>query len=182
MGHHARKITCFLAMLLIAGPEIARGEEVRIARRGFGRGARVVADLFVKEVRVAPIRARVGDVIRFEMTWVNWGQVSTDHYEQTEARILANGKAVAAKPFFFRDGFSLGQEFKESFEWDTREAAPGSYRIRGEVPLKIDPTPFDNYLDIRERLVLLAPGEKPPPGWDPGGSAQARDPRWKRGK
>lgn len=181
MGRHARKITCFLAMLLITGPEIARGAELRIALMGFGRDIGA-ADLFVQEVRVAPIRARVGDVIRFEMTWVNWGPESGEHYEQTEARILANGKAVAAKPFFLRSGFSQGQEFKESFEWDTREAAPGNYRIRGEVPLKNDTTPVDNYLDIRERLVLLAPGETPPEGWNPGGSAEARDPRWNQEK
>ena len=142
-----------------------------------GEGAYV--DLFVKEVKVSPLRAHVGDVIRFDMRWVYWGDISNRYYETTNAEIKANGKVVASSPFVYDYGASLGDEYVHTWFWDTRGLPPGEYRIRGEVFLWLDVTPYDNFLVVKEPVILLAPGAEFPKGQDAGGTGVARNPAFK---
>jgi len=142
-----------------------------------GEGAYV--DLFVKEVKVSPLRAHVGDVIRFDMRWVYWGEMNNRNYETTKAEILANGKVVASIPFVYNYSASLGDEYDHTWFWDTRGFPPGEYRIRGKVFLWLDATPYDNFLVVKEPVILLAPGAEFPKGQDAGGTGVARNPAFK---
>jgi len=136
-------------------------------------------DIFVKEVRVSPVRAHVGDVIRIDMRWVYWGAISNRDYETTNAEIRANGKVIASSPFVYDYGASLGDEYDHTWFWDTRGFPPGEYRIRGEVFLWRDATPYDNFLLVKEPVILLAPGAKFPEGQEAGGAGVARNPSFK---
>ncbi|HEX8042136.1 hypothetical protein [Candidatus Deferrimicrobium sp.] len=136
-------------------------------------------NIIVREVRVSPIRAHVGDVIRIDMRWMYWGDMQNlYHYEQTNAEIRANGKVVASVPFTYKFGARLGDEYHHTFFWNTKGAAPGDYRIRGEVFLWLDTSPYDNFLEVKRRLVLLPPGAEFPGGQEGGGTAIARNPYW----
>lgn len=143
-----------------------------------GGGEADYADIFVKEVRVSPVRAHVGDVIRIDMRWVYWGEIGNRYYETTRAEVRANGKVVAGSPFVYDYGASLGDEYAQTWYWDTRGLAPGKYRIKGEVFLWRDATPYDNFLAVKEPVILLAPGAAFPGGQDAGGTGVARNPFW----
>jgi hypothetical protein len=143
-----------------------------------GGGDADYADIFVKEVRVSPVRANVGDVIRIDMRWVYWGEVSNRYYETTRAEVHANGKVVASSPFVYDYGASLGDEYAQTWYWDTRGLPPGKYRIKGEVFLWRDATPYDNFLAVKEPVILVAPGAAFPGGQDAGGTGVARNPFW----
>ena len=84
-------------------------------------------DIFVKEVKVSPVRAHVGDVLRIDMRWVYWGAISNREYETTNAEIRANGKVVASVPFVYDYGASLGDEYAHTWNWDTKGLPPGKY-------------------------------------------------------
>ncbi|MGZ9196993.1 MAG: hypothetical protein ACXW4I_11285 [Candidatus Deferrimicrobiaceae bacterium] len=135
-------------------------------------------DIFVKEVKVSPIRAHVGEVIRVDMRWVYWGDISNREYQTTTAEIRANGKVVASIPFVYDYGASLGDEYVHTYFWDTRGFPPGEYKIRGEVFLWRDVTPYDNFLVVKEPVVLLAPGANFPEGQESGGTGVARNPSY----
>ena len=141
-----------------------------------GGGEADHADIFVKEVTVSPTRAHVGDVIRIDMRWVYWGEFQNRHYETTNAEIKANGKVVASSPFVYDYGAKLGDEYVHAYFWDTRDFTPGEYRIRGEVFLWHDSTPYDNFLVVRDPVILLTPGAKYPGGLEAGGTGVARNP------
>lgn len=113
------------------------------------------ADLIVRKVTVTPIRAHAGDPIRIEVVWIYWGQFVNTYYEATSANVLANGKVVASVPFSYEFGANPGDEYRHTFVWDTRGVPPGRYRIRAEVPLRLDATPYDNFLDLRDPVTLL---------------------------
>lgn len=144
---------------------------------GDDAGAHV--DVILLKVAVTPARAHVGDVVAIEMVWQYWGDLVNNYYDTTFAEVSANGRVIARKPFDYRFGAVLGDVYRETFLWDTKDAAPGTYRIRGEVPLRLDATPYDNYLVVRESLVLLPAGEPFPSGQESGGSAVAENPAWK---
>jgi hypothetical protein len=164
----------FLFLLLgfapLAGPGMLHGSG------GAPEGAHV--DLVVRKVTVTPVRAHVGDVVRIEMEWEYWGDISNDYYDTTRAQVLANGKVVAGVPFTYDFGARLGEVYRETFLWDTTGMAPGKYRIRGEVHLRLDATPFDNYLDVKEPIFLVSAGASLPAGEAGGGTAIARNPFW----
>jgi hypothetical protein len=124
-----------------------------------GNGTNV--DLIVHEVRVTPIVAHVGDTIWFEM-------ILEDHGDPANMTItidiLANGKEVASKLFKFGWDLEPGQIYRETFQWDTRGVPPGEYRIQGEAFVWGDSYEFDNYLNVKEPLVLLPVGEELPTG------------------
>lgn len=146
---------------------------------GDGGGAGANVNIIVEEVKVTPIRAHVGDVIRIDMRWVYWGDLQNAyHYETTNAVIRANGKVVAGVPFTYGYGASLGDEYRQTFFWDTKGAAPGDYRIRGELFLWLDASPYDNFLEVKRRLVLLPPDAASAEGQEAGGTAIARVPSW----
>ncbi len=135
-------------------------------------------DISVREVKVSPVRAHVGDAVRIDMRWVYWGDISNREYQTTKAEIRANGKVIASIPFVYDYSASLGDEYAHTWLWDTRGFPPGEYRIRGEVFLWLDVTPYDNFLDVKERVILLAPGAEFPEGQGSGGTEAARNPSW----
>lgn len=133
-------------------------------------------DLVVRKVSVTPVRAHVGDSITIEMTWEYWGDLVNDYYDTTIAEVRANGKVVAEKPFVYSFGANLGEVYRETFLWDTKGMAPGKYRIRGEVPLRLDATPYDNFLEVKEPVILLPQGAALPSGEEGGGTVAASNP------
>lgn len=167
-------------LFLFLVPQQARSDMRHIMAGDGEEGARV--DIFVKEVRVSPVRAHVGDVIRIDMRWVYWGDISNRHYETTKAEVRANGKVVASSPFVYDYGASLGDEYARTWSWDTRGFSPGEYRIRGEVFLWLDVTPYDNFLALREPVILLAPGADFPKGQEAGSAGVARNPSFPSSK
>lgn len=171
LGPYAAAFAMLPAFILLAGSGRAFPSE------GGGAGANV--NIIVREVKVTPVRAHVGDVIRIDMRWIYWGDLQNFyHYETTNAEIRANGKVVASVPFTYKYGASLGDEYRQTFFWDTKGAAPGDYRIRGDVFLWLDASPYDNFLEVKRRLVLLPPGAEFAEGQEAGGTAVARVPYW----
>ncbi len=135
-------------------------------------------DLVVRKVSVSPVRAHVGNIVRIEMEWEYWGDITNNYYETTAAEVHANGKVVASKPFTYDFGARLGETYRETFLWDTTGMKPGKYRIRGEVPLRLDATPYDNFLDLKEPLTLFPSGAIIPDGGKNGGVAATENRRW----
>jgi hypothetical protein len=133
-------------------------------------------DLVVRKITVSPARAHVGDTIRIEMVWGYWGDLVSNYYDTTTAEVLANGKVVAGKPFVYNFGAQLGDEYRETFLWDTKGMAPGTYRIRGRVPLRLDATPYDNFLEVKEPVILVPQGAAFPSGEEGGGIVSATNP------
>lgn len=146
------------------------GAGFRIIKADFGDDNGLYVDLIVREVRVTPIVAHVGDTIRFEMILENHG----DPVDLTiPINIRANGKEVSGKLFSF--GFSKEplKIYRETFQWNTNGMPPGEYRIRGDAFVWGDDDPFDNSLDVKEPLVLLPVGAAFPAGKEDGGTAVA---------
>lgn len=138
------------------------------------------ADLVMRKVTVTPIRARSGDPIRIEIEWMYWGELTNTYYESTSAMVTANGKVIAEIPISYELGAVLGDEYRHTFVWDTKGMAPGRYHIRAEVPVRLDVTPYDNFLDVKEPLVLLPAGDHGSTEPESGGSAVAENPAWKK--
>ncbi len=140
-------------------------------------GGADMPDLVVRKVTVTPVRAHVGDVIRIEMEWDFWGDITENYYDTNTATVRANGKVIASKSYTADfDGVRPGETYRETFLWDTKGMAPGKYHIRGAVPLLIEKTPYDNYLDVKEPVLLVPVGESFPVGKERGGSAVAESP------
>jgi hypothetical protein len=135
-------------------------------------------DLVVRKITVSPARAHVGDTIRIEMVWEYRGDMISNYYDTTTAAVSANGKVVAKKPFVYNFGAQLGDTYRETFLWDTKGMAPGTYRIRGEVPLRLDATPYDNYLVVKEPVILVPQGASFPSGEEIGGTVVGKNPFW----
>jgi hypothetical protein len=85
---------------------------------------------------------------------------------------------LVSKPFTYDFGARLGETYRETFLWDTTGMTPGKYRIRGEVPLRLDATPYDNFLVVKEPLLLVPAGESIPAGEESGGAAVAENLFW----
>ena len=153
---------------------LAQGKDASMAESLQRDGANV--DLVVRKITVSPARAHVGDTIRIEMVLQYWGEMINNYYDTTFAQVSANGKLVARKPFVYNFGAQLGDEVRETLLWDTKGMAPGEYRIRGEVPLRLDATPYDNFLVVKEPVVLVAEGAPLPSGGEDGGTAVATNP------
>jgi hypothetical protein len=135
-------------------------------------------DLVVRKITVSPARAHVGDTIRIEMVWEYWGDITSIYYDTTFAEVSANGKVIAKKPFVYNFGAQLGDTYQETFLWDTKGMAPGTYRIRGSVPLRLDATPYDNFLVVKEPVILVPQGASFPSGEGIGGTAVGKNPFW----
>ena len=174
-GRIRKKSVLFVAFFLLLFLVRPAGSRMLLVSLGDG-GAHV--DLVVRKVTVTPIRAHVGDVVRIDMVWEYWGDISNNYYETTVAEVLANGKVVASKPFVYDYGASLGEVYRDTFLWDTKGLAPGMYRIRGEVPLRLDATPFDNFLDVNKPLLLIPREASFPAGEEEGGIAVAENSFW----
>jgi hypothetical protein len=168
----AAAAAAIFTFFLFGGTESSPGSDVG----GGGDGAHV--DLVVRKVTVTPARAHVGDTIRIEMVWQYWGDMISNYYDTTVAEVLANGKLVAGKPFVYNFGAQLGDEYRETFLWDTKGIAPGTYRIRGQVPLQLDSTPYDNFLVVKEPVILAPQGAPFPSGEESGGTVSGKNPFW----
>jgi len=160
-------ILLFLGILLLGtGPAGAGPRILNVS----SDEARPWVELIVREVRVTPIVAHVGDTIWFEM-------VLEDHGDPADMtitiEILANGKRVASKLFTFGFVLEPGKMYRETFQWNTKGVPPGEYRIRGEAFVWEDDYEFNNVLDVKEPLVLLPVGAALPAGKGGGGSAVA---------
>lgn len=170
-----KRMTVFLGVaaciLLLAGGDAGAGR-LLTAMGDDGEGGGTCIDLIVREVKVTPVRAHVGDKIRIDAVIENVG----DGRETTEAKVFANRKQVAGKLFSW--GESEDRIYRESFLWDTKGVAPGESRIRAEDFLWEDASPFANDLAIKEPVNLLPAGTAFPAG-QPGGEAIAVDPRWR---
>ena len=158
--------------VLLAGAE--RGEAgrrfMRIDTENGDNGGAPYVNLIVREVRVTPIVAHVGDTVRFEMVLEDRG----DPVDMTiTIEILANGKEVASKLFTFGWSSEPGKMYQETFRWDTKGVPPGEYRIRGEAFVWGDSYEFDNFLNVKEPLALLPVGAALPAGKEDGGTAVA---------
>lgn len=174
-GGIRKKSVLFSAFFLLLVLDRPAGSRMMLVSLGDG-GAHV--DLVVRKITVTPIRARVGDVVRIDMVWEYWGDISNNYYDTTTAEVLANGKVVASKPFVYDYGARLGEVHRDTFLWDTKGMTPGKYRIRGEVPLWLDATPFDNFLDVNVPLLLIPREESFPAGEEEGGTAVAENSFW----
>jgi hypothetical protein len=159
--------------LLLWGDQ-ARGG-FRLVDMGDGGGGPYI-NIIVREVKVAPIRAHVGDVIRVDMVVENNGDLGSDY---ADIELLANGRRVDSKMYNYGFGGEGERIHRATFFWDTKGVKPGEYRIRGEVFVWGDASPFDNFLNLEQPLVLLAPGAAFPAGETGGGSAMTRDQRYK---
>ena len=165
----------FFAFLVIEAGQANAGPRFLKVDAESGDGGPIV-NLIVREVRVTPIVAHVGDIIRIEMVMENRG----DNVNMTiPVEIWANKKVVASRLFTFGWGDTPGMIFRETFEWNTRGTLPGEYRIKGEAHVWEDASPFDNFLRVEEPLVLMPSGAALPAGKENGGTAVAVDPRWR---
>jgi len=57
-----------------------------------GNGEADIPDVVLRNVTVTPVRAHVGDVIRIEMEWDYWGDITKNYYDTNKAAVRANGK------------------------------------------------------------------------------------------
>lgn len=133
-------------------------------------------NLIVREVKVAPIRAHVGDTIRVDMVVEDRGDLVNG---TATAEIRSNGKVVAGRLVSYGTGGDGDRIRKLTFTWDTGGMAPGEYKIRGEFFVWNDASEFDNFLDTPEPLKLLPAGTAFPKGEEEGGVSVGRDPRYK---
>jgi hypothetical protein len=157
-----------IALLSIGILLIGKGTAGAEMEGGDGNGPSL--DLIVHEVRVTPIVAHVGDTIRFEMVLENHAEAIKT---TIPIRILANGKEIASQLFTFGLSNEPGKIYRETFQWDTKGASPGEYRIEGEAFVWDDQYPFDNSLKVKKPLVLLPAGAAFPAGKEDGGTAVA---------
>lgn len=160
------------AIVLLAVPADGRFMKGSGAVRAEGEpgGGGAYINLIVREVRVSPVRARVGDTVRVDYVIESVGE----GHETTTARLYANKRLVDSHLFTF--DVSEGPFYRGSFFWNTAGSAPGEYRIRAEVFLWSDASPFDNEMTVAEPVVLLPAGA---PVAETGGTAVETDPRYR---
>jgi hypothetical protein len=138
-----------------------------------GGGGGVNIDLAVRQVKVSPVRAHVGDVIHVDVVIENKAEGS----RTSSADLLANGKVVASHLFTW--GWSPGDRLHQlSFDWDTRKVRPGEYRIGVQAFVVEDSSPFDNELEVTQPVLIVPAGSAFPGGEAAGGSATETDPRF----
>ncbi len=159
-------------ILLLAGGEAVAGRLLTAMGDDGGDGGAYV-NLIVREVKVTPVRAHVGDKIRIDAAIENVGEGRGT----TEVKVYAGKKQIAGR--FLSWGESDYRTYRESFVWDTKGVAPGEYRIRAELFLWEDASPFDNELAVKEPVTLLPAGAAFPAGQAGGGEAVEADPRWR---
>jgi hypothetical protein len=142
-----------------------------------GGGSDVNVDLAVRQVKVSPVRAHVGDVVHVDVVIENKAEGS----RTTNADLLVNGKVVARKLFTW--GMSPGERlYRLSFDWDTRKVPPGEYRIGAEAFVWEDTSPFDNRLDVNQPVLIAPAGGGFPGGEAAGGSVTETDPRFDKSR
>ena len=150
---------------------------VLLASEDGGGGGDMNIDLAVRQVTVTPIRAHVGDVIHVDVVIENKAEGS----RTTSAELLVNGKVAMSQLFTW--GMSPGERlYRLSFDWDTRKVPPGEYQIGGQAFVWEDSSPFDNRLDVTQRVLIVPAGGEFPGGETEGGSATETDPRFDKSR
>jgi hypothetical protein len=168
-----------LVALAVPGRAVFGGtaEPVLLADQDGGGGADMNIDLAVRQVTVAPVRAHAGDVVHVDVVVEN----KAEGMRTTNAELLVNGKAVASQLFTW--GMSPGERlYRLSFDWDTRGVPPGEYRIGARAFVWEDTSPFDNQLDVTQRVQIAPAGGGFPGGEAAGGSATETDPRFNKSR
>ena len=131
-------------------------------------------DIGVQQVSFTPARAHVGDTIQITVRVANLGD--SDANKTIPVRILANGKGVADQLFSF--GFDRGTtHYTVQFQWNTRDASPGEYGIKADFSFFDDSSPFNNYMTVKQPLILVPAGASFPDGQPAGGTATETDPQ-----
>lgn len=142
-----------------------------------GGGSDMNIDLAVRQVTVTPVRAHVGDVIHVDVVIENKAEGS----RTTSAELLVNGKVAMSHLFTW--GMSPGERlYRLSFDWNTRGVRPGEYQIGGQAFVWEDTSPFDNRLDVTQRVLIVPAGAGFPGGEAEGGSATETDPRFDKSR
>ena len=167
--------SAFAVLLFGVDPASGGGRSGMFRHVGdMGDGGDGNMDIAVRQVTVTPVRAHVGDTVRFDVVIENKGE----GYETIPLNIFANKAVVARKLFTF--GWSPAQRiYHETLTWNTHGVSPGEYRIRADAFVWGDSSPFDNSLEVKQPLLLAAPGAPFPDGKSAGGKATETDPRFK---
>ena len=168
-----------LATIALPGKPVFGGTAgpVLLADMDGGGGGDMNIDLAVRQVKVSPVRAHVGDVIHVDVVIENKAEGS----RTSSADLLVNGKVVASHLFTW--GWSPGDRlYQLSFAWDTRKVPPGEYRIGAEVFIPEDSSPFDNKLEVTQPVLIVPAGSAFPGGGTEGGSATETDPRFDKSR
>lgn len=172
-GRALRVAIGVLAAVVLHGGAIYAGTAGTVLPAGFDGGGGGNKDIAVRQVTVTPVRAHVGDAVRVDVVIEN----RDDGYETVPLKIYANGKEVAWKLFTF--GWTPAERiYRETLTWSTQGVSPGEYRIRAEAFVWGDSSPSDNFLEVKEAVILSAPGTPFPDGAPSGGSATETDPRF----
>jgi len=174
-GRAVAVLASMVVVSLVAGGVAYGGGRAGMVRHaGDMGGSHGNIDIVVRQVTVTPIRAYVGDTVRVDVVIENKG----DGSETIPLEVSVNKKVVARKLFTF--GMSPADMiYHETLMWNTRGDSPGEYRIRAEAFVWRDSSPFDNSLEVKQVLLLAAPGTPFPDGKTAGGSATETDPRFK---
>ena len=146
---------------------------LRVAAENGGNGGGNV-NIIVRQVSFTPAVARAGETIRIDVVIED----VDEGYLTIPAQILANGKTVSRGLFTF--GLSKGNRiYRQTFDWNTKGASPGEYRIKADYFFLRDSSPFDNEMTVTQPLILVPEGAPFPEGKPAGGTATETDPRWK---
>jgi len=161
-------LRCFLVLIALSmafGTEQARSMDVPNLNLG------------VQQVSFTPARAHVGDTIQITVRVANLGDSGVS--KTIPVRMLANGKRVADQLFTF--GWDPGiTNYTVQFQWNTAGAAPGEYGIKADFSFFEDSSPFDNYMTVKQPLILVPAGAPFPDGQPAGGTATETDPQAKK--
>ena len=147
---------------------------IRLVSTDGGDGGGQAVNLTVEQVTVSPIRAHIGDPVYVDVVIDN----REDGNDTSVVEIYA-GKKVVAKQLFRWGTPGADRKYKVGLKWDTSGMAPGEYKVKAEVFVFHDASPFDNELTLSEPVILVAPGERFPAGAPAGGSVTEIDPRYK---
>ena len=162
-----------LATVVLPGGAVSAGTSDTVLLASEDGGGDMNIDLAVRQVKVAPVRAHVGDVIHVDVLIEN----KAEGMRTTPAELLVNGKVVAKQLFTW--GMSPGERlYRLSFDWDTGKVPPGEYRIGAQAFLFEDSSEFDNRLDVTQPVRIAPAGGGFPGGEAEGGSATETDPRF----
>jgi hypothetical protein len=126
-------------------------------------------DLRVQQISFTPARAHVGDTIQITVKVANMGDSGVN--QTIPAQVLANGKVVASQLFTWGSDPGVAH-YTVQFQWDTRKAAPGDYRIKADFSFFSDSNPGDNYLTAEQSLILVPAGAPFPDGQPAGATGR----------
>jgi hypothetical protein len=177
-GRALRVAIGVLAAVVLPGGAMSAGMVGTVLPAGYdgGGGGNGNKDIAVRQVTITPVRAHVGDAVRVDVVVEN----KAEGYETVPLAIFANRKVVARKLFTF--GWTPAERiYRETLTWNTRGVSPGEYRIRADVFVWGDSSPSDNFLEVKQAVLLSAPGATFPDGATSGGSATETDPRFVHG-